>query len=1091
MWRKIIRWLLALFAAGATIVITLAVTLYLVTDTQKVLRLLEKSVAEETGGKLAIESLDFNAFRGFTGRNIKFEPPQIDGTVRQIPAKEFIHIKEFRLHYNLWALLYGTLRITRAQIHGGMVAVNGDYAKSEFQGITLYRIKSGKSQPQQPEASSESAPIGGVIRSLSKMFWIPIRIKATKIGIEHLDVNILQDGKKVTLTDLSALINLSAHWRHLDAELDISLQNLAMNNILTDKLSSNLSLQLVANQKLAGFDLRRIRLKILDELLRSETNLSIYPNSEDEKILSYSASHQTRLNVKLPSNLSKLLPLELKSDGEISFAVSKIAGNIRPDQVAQNISESKLYLLMPNVTSTVIEGKKLQASLPSLGLSMTNYNFAYQFDENRKENDNIQISSKLSHSLESLNFRFKKSDQTNTAYLRNISASMTNGFHFPLPTTATSKLAINIGNVGVEGDSFEPVSVPFSFEVDADSADSLRSVFLHQRLKLGELLSQQLIAKCTDSCQTFELSNEASIPSFEKIWSQIKANASRMLIPKFVPEEIKGQLAFKSEIKGSGLLDGKGHFNQKTNALKLRHETALTITDLSLAIPANRAFVKKAAYSLNIDGSERKLSTSIHQTIDEVGAQLEGKAKKTHDIRVHGVDLKTNLVSNTNLSDSVAKILDSVKTSFNAEFSLGKVDVPSALNKPLTNIKLTSSGNTSSLRNLNIQSLKIVLPDLATAIESAAELTLNDEQQPTSFNVKTKVSVDDIPRGFVKGFDAKGSVKTEVLISSSDMDTANLTALIDLQNVSASFQSQNSPNISAEIQDISGTIPLQQAIQISSLKKFSTTPTKQDRNTTADDGTQTELGAIDDDTVINEANNYLTRIKPAVTGDTRITLNQDYANFREFYTQRRPIKVRSARAMNLSIENIEVDLELTQNQLAINNAVASFLGGKLHADFKLAFDERPTSIKTSFHATRINTEKLVKTVPGLRKKSKNILSSSNPLIDAAAHLNYDLRTGDMQGGLSITSIGKDQLRMILYYIDPGDRDATISAIKTALNFGDVKLVSVPIKNGEIGLDVNLRLLSAPIPTPKLQGFPIAKLINNFREQGEDTNDSAH
>jgi hypothetical protein len=195
--------------------------------------------------------------------------------------------------------------------------------------------------------------------------------------------------------------------------------------------------------------------------------------------------------------------------------------------------------------------------------------------------------------------------------------------------------------------------------------------------------------------------------------------------------------------------------------------------------------------------------------------------------------------------------------------------------------------------------------------------------------------------------------------------------------------------------------------------------------------------------------------------------------------------------MNLSIENIEVDLELTQNQLAINNAVASFLGGKLHADFKLAFDERPTSIKTSFHATRINTEKLVKTVPGLRKKSKNILSSSNPLIDAAAHLNYDLRTGDMQGGLSITSIGKDQLRMILYYIDPGDRDATISAIKTALNFGDVKLVSVPIKNGEIGLDVNLRLLSAPIPTPKLQGFPIAKLINNFREQGEDTNDSAH
>jgi hypothetical protein len=50
---------------------------------------------------------------------------------------------------------------------------------------------------------------------------------------------------------------------------------------------------------------------------------------------------------------------------------------------------------------------------------------------------------------------------------------------------------------------------------------------------------------------------------------------------------------------------------------------------------------------------------------------------------------------------------------------------------------------------------------------------------------------------------------------------------------------------------------------------------------------------------------------------------------------------------------------------------------------------------------------------------------------------------------------------------------------------------VPIRNGEIGLEVNLRLLAAPIPTPKLQGFPIAKLINNFREQGENTDDPAH
>jgi hypothetical protein len=43
-------------------------------------------------------------------------------------------------------------------------------------------------------------------------------------------------------------------------------------------------------------------------------------------------------------------------------------------------------------------------------------------------------------------------------------------------------------------------------------------------------------------------------------------------------------------------------------------------------------------------------------------------------------------------------------------------------------------------------------------------------------------------------------------------------------------------------------------------------------------------------------------------------------------------------------------------------------------------------------------------------------------------------------------------------------------------------VSVPIKNGEIGIDVDVRVLSAPIPTPKLTKFPISQLIDNVKDQ---------
>jgi methylglyoxal synthase len=90
----------------------------------------------------------------------------------------------------------------------------------------------------------------------------------------------------------------------------------------------------------------------------------------------------------------------------------------------------------------------------------------------------------------------------------------------------------------------------------------------------------------------------------------------------------------------------------------------------------------------------------------------------------------------------------------------------------------------------------------------------------------------------------------------------------------------------------------------------------------------------------------------------------------------------------------------------------------------------------------------------------------------------------VSGDVEISSIGKEQLKMMLFYVDPYEQNPTIRDIRGALNVGEVRRVSIPLRNGEVGMDVDVRVLAAPIPTPKLQRFPIRQILQNFKDQAK-------
>jgi hypothetical protein len=214
----------------------------------------------------------------------------------------------------------------------------------------------------------------------------------------------------------------------------------------------------------------------------------------------------------------------------------------------------------------------------------------------------------------------------------------------------------------------------------------------------------------------------------------------------------------------------------------------------------------------------------------------------------------------------------------------------------------------------------------------------------------------------------------------------------------------------------------------------------------------------------------------------------DYPTIRPFYPDKRPLSIKRLEVANLELSKMEFDVELRQNWFAVNQFMINFLGGKIEGDFQVAFDSAqrdpmkiPRSLRTSMHLTSLDSRKLIERFPNLKGKATSWNLFSNPYLDGAVHLTYDFKSNDMAGGIDITSIGKEQLRMMLYYIDPFEQNPTITDIRGKLAYGEVRKVSIPLKNGEIGLEVDLRVV-VPVPTPKLTRFPISQIIQNFKEQ---------
>jgi hypothetical protein len=121
--------------------------------------------------------------------------------------------------------------------------------------------------------------------------------------------------------------------------------------------------------------------------------------------------------------------------------------------------------------------------------------------------------------------------------------------------------------------------------------------------------------------------------------------------------------------------------------------------------------------------------------------------------------------------------------------------------------------------------------------------------------------------------------------------------------------------------------------------------------------------------------------------------------------------------------------------------------------------------------------------PKLKRNAAAWNLMADPNIAGTLALGVDLSNRELNGRIELTEIGLEQLRMLLYYLDPKQKDPSIKSIIQILNasklIAGIDRVSIPIESGLIDVIIDMRVVGAPIPLPKIRQFPIGTLITNL------------
>lgn len=798
------------------------------------------------------------------------------------------------------------------------------------------------------------------------------------------------------------------------------------------------------------------------------------------------------------NNLAKPFVSGLYTDGKINLENLRIEGDLNTKQLAERFAPEEADAALAKATDSTYDKplKTLKLPFVSGAVLLQEVSMAYP-DQGVKidpiagsvtiaagpsltgQGSTVDITTDLD--MPGIEAKRKTDLGSIQVNIVNMDTKMTARVLWPEMIAPVFKLSVEAEHVKASGSEIQPVDAPLYIDIDADGGQDLKRLGMTASFELSDLAEFSSTIDCSDACSRFRTNVSGRFESLKNLHAIALPLSGMFGAGAFMPSKLDGNIDFQFNARGkipnpletppeNILREGDVRFNGQFNLSKL--STEVPFMDVKLVDLNNR---------LIVGGSLEEQKLEIVNGFESLSVTLPGDEPKIAKIDRFSFDLNVDnsIDGPINLADPIKQLITDVRT----RVFIGKVNAAGILPDPMSDLRFGVEVSQKNLKHIHLKEATANIPDFGVATKVAASAVINEKFMPESVSTDMSLSINHSGgEKLPMGISSSGKFDVNIKVATNDLKTVEVDGVTKFEkfNVKIPSAKEGKPPLLI-VEGINGEVPFGQRVDITPFLKSEEEKLAEEQSK-KDQVQPTE----EEDKFLAVVDDYLDRNEDKLLKTTNVVTIVDYPTVRPFYKNKKPLSIERVEVANLEVSKMEFDIELKQNWFKINQFVMNFLGGKIQGDFQLAFNPMPKSMRTSVHMTKLDTREMIKKFPNLQGETSSWSVFSNPYLGGTVHLKNDFVTGDMEGGVEITSIGKEQLKMMLFYVDPYEQDPMISELRMYLNLGEVRQVSIPIKNGEIGLDVDVRALSVPLPTPKLSKIPISQMIKTFLDKSTDS-----